>query len=127
MLKNRDIFLKDPTTYVLPNNGVAQVINPATNEEWKVLRYELAQFVCEGEYQRGLQLILATYLNNINETKQPAIWVSGFYGSGKSHFVGAAADWNWGVAAARRQSNAPLVFCHLGHVAAIVDRAAVPY
>src|SRR6266851_4480154 len=87
MLKNRDIFLKDPTTYAIPNNGVAQVINPSTDEEWRVLRYELAQFVCKGEYQRGLQLILATYLNNINETKQPAIWVSGFYGSGKSHFV----------------------------------------
>lgn len=87
MLKNRDVFLEDPTTYSIPNNGVAQVINPSTPEEWNVLRYELSHFVCEGEYQRGLQLILATYLQNINETKQPAIWVSGFYGSGKSHFV----------------------------------------
>ncbi len=87
MLKNRDIFLEDPTTYTIPNNGVAQVINPSTPEEWDVLRYELSHFVCEGEYQRGLQRILTAYLTNIHETKQPAIWVSGFYGSGKSHFV----------------------------------------
>ncbi|GHO73963.1 hypothetical protein KSD_17340 [Ktedonobacter sp. SOSP1-85] len=87
MLKNRDIFLENPTTHIIPNNGVAQVINPSTIEEWNVLHYELSHFVCEGEYQRGLQLILSTYLASIHETKQPAIWVSGFYGSGKSHFV----------------------------------------
>src|SRR5258708_6306553 len=87
MLKNRDIFLEDPTTYTIPNDGVAQVLNPSTDEEWAVLRYELSHFVCQGEYQRGLQRILTAYLANITETKQPAIWVSGFYGSGKSHFV----------------------------------------
>ncbi|MEO9027214.1 MAG: BREX system P-loop protein BrxC, partial [Ktedonobacteraceae bacterium] len=87
MVKNRDIFLEDPTTYTIPNNGVAQVINPSTSEEWAVLRYELEHFVCEGEYKSGLQRILTAYLANINGTQQPAIWVSGFYGSGKSHFV----------------------------------------
>jgi hypothetical protein len=87
MIKNRAIFLEDPTTYTIPNNGVAQVINPSTREEWEVLRYELSHFVCEGEYESGLQRILTTYLGNIDKTEQPAIWVSGFYGSGKSHFV----------------------------------------
>jgi hypothetical protein len=87
MVKNRAIFLEDPTTYTIPNNGVAQVINPSTPEEWEVLRYELSHFVCEGEYKSGLQRILTAYLGNMHETKQPAIWVSGFYGSGKSHFV----------------------------------------
>src|SRR5258708_12900167 len=87
MPKNRDIFLEDPTTYTIPNNGVAQVINPSTPEEWNVLHYELSHFVCEGEYQRGLQLILTQYLAHIHEAKQPAIWASGFSGTRTSHFV----------------------------------------
>src|SRR5438128_2383227 len=87
MIKNRDVFLVDPTTYTIPNNGVTKVIDPRTPEEWNVLRYELEHFVCEGEYHRGLALILSTYIDNLAKAEQPAVWVSGFYGSGKSHFV----------------------------------------
>jgi hypothetical protein len=87
MLKNREVFLVDPTTYTIPNNGVAKVIDPRTPEEWDVLRFELEHFVCEGEYQHGLALILSTYIENLARSEQPAVWVSGFYGSGKSHFV----------------------------------------
>ncbi len=87
MAKNRDVFLVDPTTYTIPNNGVAKVIDPRTPEEWSVLHYELEHFVCEGEYQRGLSLVLSTYIDHLNRAEQPAVWVSGFYGSGKSHLV----------------------------------------
>ncbi len=87
MILNRDVFLVDPTKYTIPNNGVAKVIDPRTPEEWAVLRYELEHFVCEGEYRRGLAHILATYIDNLAKAEQPAVWVSGFYGSGKSHFV----------------------------------------
>jgi hypothetical protein len=87
MMKNRDVFIDDPTTYTIPNNGVTKVIDPRTTEEWKVLRYELEHFVCEGEYQSGLARILSTYIFNLAEAEQPAVWVSGFYGSGKSHLV----------------------------------------
>jgi len=52
-----------------------------------VLRYELETFVCEGEYARGLEHILETYLKNIEQPQQPGVWISGFYGSGKSHLV----------------------------------------
>ena len=31
--------------------------------------------------------ILESYLGNVNSTTQPAAWVSGFYGSGKSHLL----------------------------------------
>jgi len=87
MTKNRDVFFVDPTTYAIPNNGVAKVIDPRTDEEWAVLRYELSNFVCEGEYYRGLELILSTYLTHLSREEQPAVWISGFYGSGKSHFA----------------------------------------
>ena len=87
MMKNRDVFIDDPTAYTIPNNGVTKVIDPRTTEEWKVLRYELEHFVCEGEYRHGLAHILSTYIDNLLKAEQPAVWVSGFYGSGKSHLV----------------------------------------
>lgn len=84
---NRHLFLKDPATFSIPNDGVAQVDYPQTAEQWAVLRYELENFVCEGQYHEGLRRILTTYLDHLSKNKQPAVWVSGFYGSGKSHFV----------------------------------------
>ncbi len=43
--------------------------------------------MCEGEYARGLERILSSYLSDLSRPEQRAAWVSGFYGSGKSHFV----------------------------------------
>jgi hypothetical protein len=87
MLLNRELFARDPLSVTLPNNGVAKVAEPQSPQEWEVLRHELHTFVCEGEYQRGLDRILSSYLRNLGQPEQPAVWVSGFYGSGKSHLV----------------------------------------
>jgi len=84
---NRDIYLYDPMARKLVNEGVANVNDELTEAGFAVLRYELETFVCEGQYQRGLEHILDTYLNNIDRPQQPGIWVSGFFGSGKSHLV----------------------------------------
>ena len=64
MLTNREVFVRDPLATTLPNDGVAKVAEPQTPQEWDVLRYELSRFVCEGEYERGLERILSTYLSN---------------------------------------------------------------
>ena len=85
--KNWEVFAKDPRSSTIPNDGVTEVGLPTTEKEWDVLRYELSTFVCEGEYERGLERILNTYLTNLDQSVQPAVWVSGFYGSGKSHLV----------------------------------------
>lgn len=87
MLLNRDVFLVDPTTRSIPNDGVAKVVDPRTPEEWAVLRYELSSFVCDGAYQQGMEDVLSGFLANLDQPTQPAVWVYGFYGSGKSHFV----------------------------------------
>lgn len=84
---NRDIYKKDPANHKLVNEGVASVNDEQTSQALAVLRYELETFVCDGQYETGLEHILYTYLKNIDQAQQPAVWVSGFYGSGKSHLV----------------------------------------
>jgi hypothetical protein len=82
---NKHLFDKDPTATKIPNDGVAKVVRPETDAQWGVLDWELKSFVCEGEYERGLERILDSFLTNLGQSQQPAVWVSGFYGSGKSH------------------------------------------
>lgn len=84
---NRDIYQKDPSVHKLVNEGVASVNDETTDQAMEVLRYELDTFVCDGQYGKGMEDILETFLKNINQAQQPAVWVSGFYGSGKSHLV----------------------------------------
>ena len=87
-MKNRDVYQKDPTKFNLINNGVSKVGEVGKDEEQiKTLRFELETFVCEGEYSNGLEKILREYLRLIEKPEQQAVWVSGFYGSGKSHLV----------------------------------------
>jgi hypothetical protein len=87
MLTNKDVFYQDPTETKIPNDGVVKVVRPDTQQQWDVLQWELKSFVCEGEYARGLERILNSFLINLTQAQQPAVWVSGFYGSGKSHLV----------------------------------------
>ncbi|MDI9585248.1 MAG: BREX system P-loop protein BrxC, partial [Acidobacteriota bacterium] len=80
-LRIRDVLATDPITARIPNQGVANVNQDETIQD------ELRNFVCEGQYAKGLDRILDSYLSSLNSDEQPAVWVSGFYGSGKSHFV----------------------------------------
>ncbi|MGH7929810.1 MAG: BREX system P-loop protein BrxC, partial [Candidatus Binatia bacterium] len=72
----------------LLNNGVSKVAEiGADQEQLKTLRFELKTFVCDGEYAKGLERIMNAYLDGLNKPEQQAVWVSGFFGSGKSHLV----------------------------------------
>lgn len=85
---NRDLYFRDPTTLELLNNGVSKVSEIGHDEgQIKTLRFELQNFVCDGEYARGLERILKAYLGGLGRAEQNAVWVSGFFGSGKSHLV----------------------------------------
>jgi hypothetical protein len=86
-LTNREVFALDPTKGDIPNLGVAKVKNPEDVGDWETLEWELKSFVCEGEYERGLDRILDQYLSHLSQNEQPAVWVSGFFGSGKSHLM----------------------------------------
>jgi len=84
---NREFYEKDPRTNILLNNGVAKVTTGQSDPEIDTLRYEISNFVCDGQYADGLKRILTTYLANLDKSEQPGVWVSGFFGSGKSHLV----------------------------------------
>lgn len=82
-MKTKDIFLKDPLTWKLVNEGVSS----NNTEDLATLRFELETFVCEGEYHSGMHRILQGYRDNFDSPEQKAAWISGFYGSGKSHLA----------------------------------------
>lgn len=85
---NREIYQLDPQQNRLENNGVAEVKDDQSAQALKTLRYELQTFVCDGEYQAGLDKILSAYLRNLgSQHEQPGVWISGFFGSGKSHLA----------------------------------------
>ncbi len=86
-MQNRVIYEQDPTEFQLLNNGVAKVRDAQTKEELETLRFELKTFICEGQYEEGLIRLLQSYLDNLGQPEQPAAWISGFFGSGKSHLV----------------------------------------
>jgi hypothetical protein len=87
-MTNRELYFRDPTTIELLNNGVSKVSEIGHDErQIKTLRFELETFVCDGEYARGLERILKAYLDGLGREEQKAVWVSGFFGSGKSHLV----------------------------------------
>ncbi len=82
-MKTKEIFLKDPLAWKLVNQGVSS----NNTEDLDTLRYELESFVCEGEYLNGMRRILQNYRDNFGSPQQKAAWISGFYGSGKSHLA----------------------------------------
>jgi hypothetical protein len=84
----RDTLLRDPAKEGLVNNGQARITNElADSRVLAELRGELSTFVCEGQYSEGIIKILSSYLANRSQTNQKAAWVSGFFGSGKSHLL----------------------------------------
>ena len=86
-MKNRDVYQRDPFEITLLNHGVATVTDALTGDERRTLRFELTHFVCEGQYRSGLVRILESYLSHQGQPEQPAAWISGFFGSGKSHLA----------------------------------------
>ena len=86
-MKNRDVYQRDPFEIALLNNGVATVTDALTGDERRTLRFELTHFVCEGQYRSGLVRILESCVRHQGRPEQPAAWIGGFFGSGKSHLA----------------------------------------
>jgi hypothetical protein len=78
-----DLLDRDPRGQRLVNNGQARLSDTSEDED----RGELGTFVCEGRYADGMTRILESFCRDLGKTSQQAAWVSGFFGSGKSHLL----------------------------------------
>src|SRR5262245_4172221 len=86
-IKIKDVLQRDPSSHPLVNQGQARIADRSNEKVFEELRGELSTFVCEGQYADGIQRILSSFLSNLMQTSQKAAWVSGFFGSGKSHLL----------------------------------------
>ena len=84
-MKIHETLQRDPRRSPLANNGQARISTLTDDNTRKELEAELTTFVCDGQYGEAIQRILQSYLSQQGQPQQNAAWVSGFFGSGKSH------------------------------------------
>jgi len=87
MKKISEILQRDPAAHGLVNQGQARIADRSGEKELLELRGELSTFVCEGQFADGILKIVRAFLDNQGRTSQKGAWVSGFFGSGKSHLL----------------------------------------
>lgn len=85
--KIHELLDRDPLRVSLANNGQARITQGRDERVIRELRAELETFVCKGQFADALERILERYLGNFDGSRQDAVWVSGFFGSGKSHLL----------------------------------------
>ncbi len=86
-LKIRELLDRDPLVTPLANSGQARLTSGEDAGVVAELRQELETFVCEGRFADALERILERYNAGLDRSRQDSAWVSGFFGSGKSHLL----------------------------------------
>lgn len=76
-----ELFKKD---IARPIQGVVTI----GNEDDKQKKQELEEYVCTDEITRSFRTFFRRYRESINTpTEKMGVWITGFFGSGKSHFL----------------------------------------
>ena len=77
----RDLFEKEIDR---PIQGVVTIGNE--NDDQK--KQELEEYVCTDEITKSFRTFFRRYRESINSpTEKIGVWITGFFGSGKSHFL----------------------------------------
>ena len=80
-MKLRNMFQKDI------NRDINGVIKVAQNDE-SSLQQELSEYIITKELRRHFRTFFDNYAKAIDyPTDKIGVWISGFFGSGKSHFL----------------------------------------
>ena len=86
-MKVFEVLDRDPRKSSLANEGQARITDTRDDRAIRELRAELETFVCDGQYRDAIERILRSFLTQLDRPRQLATWVSGFFGSGKSHLL----------------------------------------
>ena len=74
------------------NRDINGVIKVAQNDE-KSIEQELREYIITRELRRHFNTFFNNYEKSLNEpTDKIGVWISGFFGSGKSHFLKILSD-----------------------------------
>lgn len=77
----KDLFKKDIDRSI---QGVVTIGNEDEEQKWQ----ELEEYVCTDEITRSFRTFFRRYRESINTpTEKMGVWITGFFGSGKSHFL----------------------------------------
>lgn len=77
----KDLFKKDISR---PIQGVVTIGNEDEEQKWQ----ELEEYVCTDEITKSFRTFFRRYRESINNpTGKIGVWITGFFGSGKSHFL----------------------------------------
>lgn len=77
----KDLFKKDIDR---PIQGVVTIGNEDEEQKWQ----ELEEYVCTDEITRSFRTFFRRYRESISTpTEKMGVWITGFFGSGKSHFL----------------------------------------
>ena len=82
-----ELLDRDPRHAELANKGQARIDDAPDGTQDEALRAELTTFVCDGRFADGLYCILDRFVADFGKKRQEATWISGFFGSGKSHLL----------------------------------------
>jgi hypothetical protein len=77
----KELFKKDITRSI---QGVVTIGNEDEEQKWQ----ELEEYVCTDEITKSMRIFFRRYRESINQpTEKIGVWITGFFGSGKSHFL----------------------------------------
>lgn len=77
----KELFKKDIDRSI---QGVVTIGNEDEEQKWQ----ELEEYVCTDEITRSFRTFFRKYRESINTpTEKMGVWITGFFGSGKSHFL----------------------------------------